>query len=221
MTRWEGPMYGALGVRTFDDDKMECHVCGRCYRSVAGHAVQAHGLPAHKYKELFGLSDCRGLVGKATHDLMAHNAMRAGQPALRALIKHGPPDRAAGLRGAHAVKRTEFGRSVGARLRGVPLSAEHRAKSSATRLQRRPELSVIYRQVWENMPPHVRRERVAALRAVAYSNSSKTHCKRGHPFDEANTYRPASGQRFCRECGRMRARQARGKALEGTGVLIL
>jgi hypothetical protein len=31
--------------------------------------------------------------------------------------------------------------------------------------------------------------------------ANKTHCKRGHPFDEENTYLHG-GQRFCRECGR-------------------
>lgn len=32
-------------------------------------------------------------------------------------------------------------------------------------------------------------------------NARKTHCKRGHPFDEQNTYiRPDNGQRQCRIC---------------------
>jgi hypothetical protein len=40
-------------------------------------------------------------------------------------------------------------------------------------------------------------------------NSSKTHCKWGHPFDELNTYYdPArSGHRRCKECNRLRARE--------------
>lgn len=32
----------------------------------------------------------------------------------------------------------------------------------------------------------------------------KTHCLRGHPFDEKNTYRNARGHRFCRACRRER-----------------
>lgn len=32
-------------------------------------------------------------------------------------------------------------------------------------------------------------------------NAEKTHCKRGHPFDEANTYRSRDGSRSCRKCG--------------------
>jgi hypothetical protein len=34
----------------------------------------------------------------------------------------------------------------------------------------------------------------------------KTHCKRGHPFDEANVYVDRSGRRSCRSCTRNRAR---------------
>jgi hypothetical protein len=41
----------------------------------------------------------------------------------------------------------------------------------------------------------------------------KTHCQRGHPYDEANTYRtPDNSKRHCRACGRLNAaryRQAR------------
>lgn len=32
------------------------------------------------------------------------------------------------------------------------------------------------------------------------SNTKKTQCKRGHPFDEENTYYYASGKRECRPC---------------------
>ncbi len=31
-------------------------------------------------------------------------------------------------------------------------------------------------------------------------NRAKTHCPRGHLYDEANTYRPARGGRQCRAC---------------------
>lgn len=36
-------------------------------------------------------------------------------------------------------------------------------------------------------------------RGVARS-SKVTHCPQGHPYDEANTYRPPSGRRHCRTC---------------------
>ena len=37
----------------------------------------------------------------------------------------------------------------------------------------------------------------------------KTHCPRGHAYDEANTYiTPSTGGRICRECHRIRARES-------------
>jgi hypothetical protein len=41
---------------------------------------------------------------------------------------------------------------------------------------------------------------------------AKTHCPRGHAYDEANTYVNPRGQRLCRACGRDRMRERR-KAL--------
>jgi len=37
-------------------------------------------------------------------------------------------------------------------------------------------------------------------------NAIKTHCKHGHPFDEANAIYRGSGRRGCRECGRQAQR---------------
>lgn len=38
-------------------------------------------------------------------------------------------------------------------------------------------------------------------------NTAATHCKRGHPFDETNTYlRPNDGKRACKACQRQRER---------------
>jgi hypothetical protein len=34
----------------------------------------------------------------------------------------------------------------------------------------------------------------------------QTHCKNGHPFDEANTHYRPNGRRWCRACSRERAR---------------
>lgn len=47
------------------------------------------------------------------------------------------------------------------------------------------------------------RARVRAARISAGTskfNADKTHCLRGHPFDDKNTRYAASGQRECREC---------------------
>lgn len=48
------------------------------------------------------------------------------------------------------------------------------------------------------------------------ASSFKTHCKRGHPFDEENTYVTTQGKRACRTCrrdsGREYARRLRADA---------
>lgn len=47
------------------------------------------------------------------------------------------------------------------------------------------------------------------VRNGVHPNSSKTHCKRGHPFSWANTYIALNGARQCRRCGAYRARLRR------------
>jgi hypothetical protein len=42
-----------------------------------------------------------------------------------------------------------------------------------------------------------------------HPNAHKTHCKHGHPFDAANTYYAANGERRCRACRRARLARAR------------
>lgn len=42
-------------------------------------------------------------------------------------------------------------------------------------------------------------------------NGQKTHCHRGHPFDEVNTYRAKDGGRSCRACWTLRAAERKQK----------
>jgi len=56
-------------------------------------------------------------------------------------------------------------------------------------------------------PGHLRvvTQRVNVLRGTSPSaiNARKTHCKHGHPFDEANTHVTKAGNRSCRTCHRL------------------
>lgn len=45
---------------------------------------------------------------------------------------------------------------------------------------------------------------------AANQNTVKTHCLRGHPFDEDNTYNTRDGRRACRACARLRRTYPRG-----------
>lgn len=54
-----------------------------------------------------------------------------------------------------------------------------------------------------HLEPVTSRENTVRGEAPSAINAAKTHCKRGHAFDETNTYRWRSS-RICRECRRLR-----------------
>lgn len=63
----------------------------------------------------------------------------------------------------------------------------------------------------EHLDPVTHRENVLRGDAPSAVNAAKTHCKWGHPFDEANTYRPKPGHRTCRTCARNYQRRLRAR----------
>lgn len=56
-------------------------------------------------------------------------------------------------------------------------------------------------------------QRMNLLRGTSPSahNARVTACIHGHPFDEANTYYPKRGGRFCRACARRRQRERKAR----------
>ena len=50
-----------------------------------------------------------------------------------------------------------------------------------------------------------------ALRHGTNRNASKTHCPRGHEYNEANTIRGARGERRCRECAKIYQREYKAR----------
>lgn len=55
----------------------------------------------------------------------------------------------------------------------------------------------------------------AGRNSTVIANRAKTRCPQGHPYDEANTYTPPSGGRYCRTCGRAATRAWRERNLAG------
>lgn len=55
--------------------------------------------------------------------------------------------------------------------------------------------------------PVTRAENTARGTSGNPGNGRKTHCKRGHPFDERNTYNDPNGTRSCRACRGIRHRE--------------
>jgi hypothetical protein len=54
-----------------------------------------------------------------------------------------------------------------------------------------------------HLEPVTRRENCRRGEVGQY-NVRKTHCPRGHPYDETNTYRDKNGKRYCRACWPLR-----------------
>jgi WhiB family transcriptional regulator, redox-sensing transcriptional regulator len=63
--------------------------------------------------------------------------------------------------------------------------------------------------IWGGQPQQIIRRLIALDRAgrprgrqapAGHPQASKTHCKRGHPFDAENTYYTPDGRRRCRTC---------------------
>lgn len=62
-----------------------------------------------------------------------------------------------------------------------------------------------------HLEPVTAGENVLRGEGISAVNARKTHCKRGHLFDEANTWISRKGRRHCRTCSRLRMRKQRAK----------
>lgn len=54
----------------------------------------------------------------------------------------------------------------------------------------------------DHLEPVTHRENMLRGETLGARNAAKTHCPRGHPYDEANTYIGTKGGRWCRACKR-------------------
>jgi len=60
-----------------------------------------------------------------------------------------------------------------------------------------------------HLEPVTNRENLLRGDTITAACAAATHCPKGHPYDEANTYRKPRGDRNCRTCHRERMRQLR------------
>lgn len=60
-----------------------------------------------------------------------------------------------------------------------------------------------------HLEPVTSRENTIRGQSPSAINAAKTHCKRGHAFDEANTFINTFGSRVCRACRRARSRRSK------------
>lgn len=63
-----------------------------------------------------------------------------------------------------------------------------------------------------HLEPVTSRENTMRGLNFAATNAARTHCQRGHAFDNDNTRMRASGERVCRDCERQRRRDYRARA---------
>ncbi len=73
-------MYGQLGILSYDEieDKVQCHICGRWFRSVASHVNKSHGWSADDYREEFGLNKGQSLICEGTREKLSILNKRLG-----------------------------------------------------------------------------------------------------------------------------------------------
>lgn len=145
-TTWEGPIFGEAGVFAHDGDRVQCHVCGGWYKSVASHAYLAHGLTADGYRAMFGLCAQTGLVGTALSERrreLATPRFRAWQPVHAHFVTDQTAEDHARLRREHPLPlearkdpanqraRSAAGRKGQARRRELLADPEHRRQIGA------------------------------------------------------------------------------------------
>ncbi|MBA7662761.1 hypothetical protein ES703_70794 [subsurface metagenome] len=63
-------IYGDVGIVAYDpiEDLLQCHLCGKWFRSLGTHVQRAHGWTADDYREEFGLNRGHGLICEGTRE---------------------------------------------------------------------------------------------------------------------------------------------------------
>lgn len=74
--------YGYLGTVATNKDKthVQCHICGKLFRSLAHHIIRTHGQPVEEYKQEFGLGVTTALIGEATREQRIKKMQHLAKP---------------------------------------------------------------------------------------------------------------------------------------------
>ena len=65
-----------VGEVVTDGCRVQCHLCGKWFKSVAGHVVRKHGWLSDDYREEFGLNRKQALCSKELSEVFRDNTIR-------------------------------------------------------------------------------------------------------------------------------------------------
>jgi len=143
----EAPIYGRLGHLAVEDDRLQCHLCGRWFVLLGAHAWHTHGLLAREYRRQFGLRASTALASasfrarKREQAALIFSGHTAGQERLRRLTTDQRRALATGRTWPlEALQDPEHParRQAAARQAGATLRARHRAGTWAPPRPRDP-----------------------------------------------------------------------------------
>jgi predicted transcriptional regulator len=128
---WDGPVYGELGVLLEEDERVQCHACGKYYKALISHIFAKHGLLAAEYKSLFGLNQSPGLtssetsskIGDHAQDLIAAGKIGPGALWPGSVVSFTPEQRSALHRGRKPSLQAAKNMLTAVRRRGTDLKA--------------------------------------------------------------------------------------------------
>lgn len=137
---WVGPLYGEVGVLATDGIRVECHLCAKWFRLLAGHVRQAHGLTPAAYRFLTGLNAQTALAGpalRARHRELAEATLAPYRARIAEVARaQTPEDRAARMRGR--TLRAEARRTLAADPEHARRRSEGGRRAWVTRRERYP-----------------------------------------------------------------------------------
>lgn len=87
--------HGYYGVVMYSRDRkmIQCHICGKMYRSLGSHVLGAHGVTVDKYREDFDLAASTKLIGEETRDMFVDSYNQTKRKYLKGWLEKDPEER--------------------------------------------------------------------------------------------------------------------------------